>query len=91
MWRMTEAAAAFVAVSKQYEIIAGTLSSFRHSSTALNTAVTQAEKAPKAHTSRFVQIVLEMMQLQAPLWSFVSGDMRGGFGPSSLLILHRAS
>ena len=67
VWRMTEAAAAFVAVSKQYEIIAGTLSSFRHSSTALNTAVTQAEKAPKAHTSRFVQIVLEMMQLQAPL------------------------
>ena len=29
------------------------------------------------------------------VWSFVSGDMRGGFGPSSLLILvfdeHRAS
>jgi hypothetical protein len=62
-----EAAAAHKAVSEQYSIIGGTFRSQRHSSLALGTAVTQAEKAPETHTSRFIQGVLEMMKLQAPL------------------------
>jgi len=66
VWMVPEAAAAHKAVSEQYSIIGGTFRSQRHSSLAFGTAVTQAEKAPETHTSRFVQDVLEMMKLQAP-------------------------
>jgi hypothetical protein len=67
VWVIPEAAAAHKAVSEQYSIIVGTFRSVRHSSSAFSTAVTQAEKAPETHTSRFVPDVLEMTKLQAPL------------------------
>jgi hypothetical protein len=67
VWVVPEAAAAYKAVSEQYSIIGGTFRSQRHSSLEFRTAVTQAEKAPEMHTSRFEPGVLEMMKLQAPL------------------------
>jgi hypothetical protein len=50
-----------------FVLSAGTLRFVRRSSSAFSTAVTQAEKTPETHTSRFVPGVLEMMKLQAPL------------------------